>query len=256
MDPPSGETRERRHQRRPRWAVIAFYVGLILIVAVLERYLSGDDEAATVRPALRTSSTGSALPPTRTERQSKRDDRGASNGDRPDVAARNERTDPSGHGRAAGTDDDQLATKPTKVDTADAAPSIGTPTARGKPPIERSAGTLAEPPTDIARPASDKLIVRNQTIYDENRRVVYRGDVDLRPTLERIELGRRLRFPNDGSVFQNRERRLPRQPAGYYREYVHPTPNDDGPGAQRLVVGREGEVYYTPDHYRTFRRIR
>jgi guanyl-specific ribonuclease Sa len=27
-------------------------------------------------------------------------------------------------------------------------------------------------------------------------------------------------------------------------------------GARRLIAGRNGEFYYTDDHYRTFRRIR
>ena len=67
--------------------------------------------------------------------------------------------------------------------------------------------------------------------------------------------GERLRFPNDGATFQNRERRLPKQPAGYYKEYVHPTPGLSGPGPQRIVMGQQGETYYTPDHYRTFQRV-
>ena len=83
-----------------------------------------------------------------------------------------------------------------------------------------------------------------------------RGPTDLVPTLRRIERGERHEHRNDGSVFQNRERRLPDQPRGYYREYVHPTPGVRGPGAQRLVIGRDGDVWYTPDHYESFERIR
>lgn len=98
-------------------------------------------------------------------------------------------------------------------------------------------------------------IVRNARVTGEDGQVIYRGDIDLGPTLERIERGKRLRFSHDGSVFENRERRLPQKPAGYYHEFVHPTPGDDGPGGQRVVVGRDGEVYYTPDHYHTFRRV-
>ncbi|UFI47588.1 ribonuclease domain-containing protein [Pseudomonas savastanoi] len=40
--------------------------------------------------------------------------------------------------------------------------------------------------------------------------------------------------------------------AGYYTEYVHPTPGIVGPGPQRIVVGKGGEMYYTADHYKTF----
>ncbi|GDY30059.1 type IV secretion protein Rhs [Gandjariella thermophila] len=53
----------------------------------------------------------------------------------------------------------------------------------------------------------------------------------------------------------NRAGDLPTQPLGYYHETdVWPGP---GPrGSQRLIVGNGGEVWYTPDHYGTFRRVR
>jgi filamentous hemagglutinin len=98
-------------------------------------------------------------------------------------------------------------------------------------------------------------IVKSQTIRGLDGDVAYRGDVDVTATLARIKAGKLLRFGNDGATFQNRERRLPRKPAGYYKEYVHPTPGLSGPGPQRIVVGEHGETYYTPDHYETFRRL-
>jgi ribonuclease T1 len=54
----------------------------------------------------------------------------------------------------------------------------------------------------------------------------------------------------------NRELLLPLHQAGYYHEYVHLTALVAGPGARRIVIGQGGEVYYTPDHYRSFIRIR
>ena len=64
-------------------------------------------------------------------------------------------------------------------------------------------------------------------------------------------------FPNaqDGAVFQNREGLLPRRPAGHYREYTVETPGSDDRGARRIVVGGDGERYYTDDHYDSFRWI-
>jgi filamentous hemagglutinin len=103
---------------------------------------------------------------------------------------------------------------------------------------------------------SEDLVVKDVTIRDQQGRIAFQGDVDLRKTLERIDDDRRLSYGNDGSNFQNRERRLPAKSAGHYREWVHPTPDVPGPGPQRIVTGRNGEAYYTPDHYRTFRRIR
>lgn len=115
----------------------------------------------------------------------------------------------------------------------------------------------ASTPVETTSSANDdRAIVREQTIRDESGEVAHEGDIDLTKTLERIDRGERLRFRNDGTVFQNRERRLPRQPSGYYREWVHPTPSLSGPGPQRIVTGQEGEAWYTPDHYETFQRVR
>jgi filamentous hemagglutinin len=78
---------------------------------------------------------------------------------------------------------------------------------------------------------------------------------DLERTLQRI--GRSEAYPhrNDGAEFHNREARLSQQPHGYYREYVHPN-TAGGAGPRRVVVGRNGKVYYSPDHYNTFVRVR
>ena len=76
-------------------------------------------------------------------------------------------------------------------------------------------------------------------------------------TLEAIERGGPFPYDRDGSVFQNRERRLPERPRGYYREYTVVTPGSRDRGARRIVSGgHPPEVYYyTDDHYRSFRRI-
>jgi len=84
---------------------------------------------------------------------------------------------------------------------------------------------------------------------------VFHGTVDLGPTLDRIARGETAPYRHDGTVFGNREGRLPKKPSGWYREYVVPTPGVSGPGPQRLVVGKDGEVFYTPDHYETFRHL-
>jgi len=34
------------------------------------------------------------------------------------------------------------------------------------------------------------------------------------------------------------------------------TPGESGRGARRIVIGKDGEQYYTEDHYQSFRRIR
>jgi ribonuclease T1 len=120
----------------------------------------------------------------------------------------------------------------------------------------QSSAIDSDNPTGSNHGSDNSLIVHNVRVTNEDGEIVYRGDVDLWPTLERIEQGVRLRFSHDGIVFENREHRLPRKPDGYYHEYVQPTPNEHGPGGQRLVLGEAGEVYYSPDHYQTFQRIR
>ena len=74
-------------------------------------------------------------------------------------------------------------------------------------------------------------------------------------TLTLIESGRPLPYEPDGSPFQNRAGRWPAQPTGYYREYTVETPGSDDRGARRLVIGEEGEIFYTRDHYESFVRI-
>jgi ribonuclease T1 len=78
----------------------------------------------------------------------------------------------------------------------------------------------------------------------------------VRNVLSNVDQGGPFPYRRDGIVFRNREGLLPDQPLGYYQEYTVSTPGAPGRGAQRLVVGQGGEVYFTPDHYQTFVRIR
>ncbi len=78
---------------------------------------------------------------------------------------------------------------------------------------------------------------------------------EARETLDRIQSGGPFPYPKDGAIFGNFERALPPRPRGYYREYTVPTPGARDRGARRIVVGRDGDLYYTDDHYNSFRRI-
>ncbi len=62
-------------------------------------------------------------------------------------------------------------------------------------------------------------------------------------------------FGKDDSVFQNREGYLPDFERGHYREYTVITPGSDDRGARRIVAGQRGEIYYTSDHYNSFREV-
>lgn len=86
----------------------------------------------------------------------------------------------------------------------------------------------------------------------------------------RVRDGRPLPYPKDGTVFANRESRLPARPTGFYREYtVLPpagsplditvggrpfriSPPQGRRGAERLIIGGGELLWYSPDHYKTF----
>lgn len=75
------------------------------------------------------------------------------------------------------------------------------------------------------------------------------------PVIARIQAGGAHPYRQDGSVFGNREGRLPPQPRGHYREYTVPTPGLSHRGARRIVTAGHPPVlwYYTDDHYASFR---
>ncbi|MFB7591781.1 ribonuclease domain-containing protein [Streptomyces sp. NPDC056169] len=79
---------------------------------------------------------------------------------------------------------------------------------------------------------------------------------EARRTLDLIARGGPYPYAKDGAVFSNFERNLPREARGYYREYTVKTPGERDRGARRIVTGRGGEIYWTDDHYETFREVR
>jgi ribonuclease T1 len=118
-------------------------------------------------------------------------------------------------------------------------------------PVPAPAPAPAQSQTIDARPQqtdepSQKL---DSVVRDAEERA------ELQKTLDLIARGGPFPYEKDGSLFANRERRLPQQARGYYREYTVVTPRAQNRGARRVVRGNGGETYYTRDHYRTFVRI-
>ena len=75
-----------------------------------------------------------------------------------------------------------------------------------------------------------------------------------------IHAGGPFPYEKDGTVFGNRERRLPQKERGHYREYTVQTPGSRDRGARRIVCGGAAPTqpeacYYTADHYASFARI-
>jgi ribonuclease T1 len=84
--------------------------------------------------------------------------------------------------------------------------------------------------------------------------------LEAQQTEQRIREGGPFAFAKDGGVFGNRERLLPANARGYYREYTVKTPGARDRGARRIVCGGRQPTlpeacYYTNDHYASFARI-
>jgi ribonuclease len=110
----------------------------------------------------------------------------------------------------------------------------------------------------LAAPRQPTRFLNSVIVVDKKSGQTQTGTVDLGPTLNRIQSGGSFPHKNDGSTFNNlapigaSSPLLPVKPKGFYKEYVVPTPAVKGPGPQRIVVGKDGKMYYTPDHYDSF----
>lgn len=116
---------------------------------------------------------------------------------------------------------------------------VATRTAAGSP-----ATVTSGPRGASATPTSGLATVRESALPPQAR-----------DTLRLIRAGGPYPFARDGIGFGNREGRLPSQPRGYYSEYTVITPGISSRGPRRVVAGREGDRYYTDDHYESFRQI-
>ena len=119
--------------------------------------------------------------------------------------------------------------------------------------------------------AASVLVLALPLVSVADARSLHRGGAD--PTIAVVDLpdpgpqtyrlilkGGPFPYAKDGSVFGNRERLLPRERRGFYREYTVQTPRVPGRGARRIVCGGAQPsvpeaCYYTSDHYSSFSRI-
>ena len=118
-----------------------------------------------------------------------------------------------------------------------------------------TAGPDAAPTTaSTAAPAAESVARQSSSAPAEVGKICYKKlPPEAHDTLGLIEKGGPYPYPQDGTVFENREGILPDQQQGYYHEYTVETPGSDDRGARRIVTGdKKQEDYYTADHYESF----
>ena len=126
-------------------------------------------------------------------------------------------------------------------------------------PVQAPAGTsqVAKQSTSPFSLPANEAVTAQQPAAEARVPAVYPEflPAEAHDVLGRIARGGPFEYRQDGGVFQNRERRLPSQPRGYYREYTVETPGSRDRGARRIITGGEPprEYWYTDDHYRSFR---
>lgn len=74
-------------------------------------------------------------------------------------------------------------------------------------------------------------------------------------TLELISAGRRFSGRRNGIVFSNHEGLLPKKPEGYYTEWTVRERGQTGRKKDRIVAGQAGELFFTTNHYKSFRWV-
>lgn len=145
-----------------------------------------------------------------------------------------------------------------------AATSLPAMTANDTAPDPTAPSPIAPPPRASAAPVQGASIRDISTASHPSAAVEVARPAppawlprDALATLARIRAGGPFPFRKDGSVFDNRERRLPLQPRGRYREYTVSAPGSRDRGARRIVCTGDPprQCWCSRDHYRSFRRI-
>lgn len=151
--------------------------------------------------------------------------------------------------KATPTAKPRLTRTPTRMPRATA---TATQTSKRSPPKATATATQTakrSPPTATATPRT----VRSESGLP----IVYFDDLprEAQQTIRLIDKGGPFPYSRDGIEFQNRERILPRKQRGYYSEYTVITPGSNDRGARRIIAGENGELYYTDDHYDSFKEV-
>ncbi|MEI6372545.1 MAG: ribonuclease domain-containing protein [Actinomycetes bacterium] len=119
--------------------------------------------------------------------------------------------------------------------------------ATGSPAASTSSGEATQEQGGVLAPTAPTTSLQPITVLQLPPQAV--------ETLKRIRSGGPFPYKQDGVVFQNRERILPKQANGYYHEYTVKKPGESDRGPWRLVTGQDGAVFWTSDHYASFQEV-
>ncbi|MFT4295888.1 MAG: ribonuclease domain-containing protein [Micropruina sp.] len=143
-------------------------------------------------------------------------------------------------------------------------PSVSATGTAGTRSVTPSRAPTRTPPT-TASPAAGSSTTASSTVRGRSGLpVCTRVPAEVSDAVAAVRNnGPYLRPRDDGGSFGNRERLLPPQPQGYYREYTVRAPGQRFPGPRRLVTGGQArlgaepaEWFYTADHYESFCELR
>jgi ribonuclease T1 len=115
--------------------------------------------------------------------------------------------------------------------------------------------TTANPPSSVAPGASTTRATTGPAPAGMKTVAISSLPPEARTTLRLIAADGPFPYRQDGVVFENRERHLPKKASGYYHEYTVVTPGSPDRGARRIITGANGDHFYTSDHYATFRLV-
>jgi len=144
---------------------------------------------------------------------------------------------------------------PARATATPAARATGTPRSTATPTV-RAAATATPTRRPTASPTPGGLPIATPLPGDRLPTIrLDRLPKEAQDTIRLIASAGPFPYRQDGVVFENREGQLPRKPNGYYHEYTVVTPGSPDRGARRLVRGSQDELFYTDDHYSSFRRV-
>jgi ribonuclease T1 len=154
------------------------------------------------------------------------------------------------------------AGRPTVIATAIAAVPVATTSTKPTPTAtSRVVATATVTPTVVNRPpptaTSPPRAPSAAPAANDGLPTVPFGALppEAQQTITLIDRNGPFPYDRDGITFSNREGLLPAQANGYYREFTVVTPGSADRGARRIIAGRDGQLYYTDDHYESFRRV-